>query len=534
MHISCRFLVSTVTGTVCGIIAYIFRGTVTPASLGLEYMEAVLTGDCRMPLWANLIRSTIAVVAIGGGLTVGPEIATVQFVSVVVSTFGQFLRLDDTTLKLFVACGAGAGFSGAFLMPIAGTLFVVEIMLHRAMESFHIAAVLLSAMMSLLTVLALLPHERSPIYSVELSSDIGIGYNALPNALLIAVICGLLGPSLLFFFDYTRYFMLRYIPNVIARMSLAGMIVGALSVFCPAVWGNGSETLQDRLDGLNPLQEDFFQFLLRLVATSVATSACLPNAVLIPIMTYGSFIGEFVGQLLLTPTSPHDAQLWILVSMASLLAASTHAPMTSVLMVFEATYSYPYLLPAVPAAVLATAISRSIRGRSMYAEALGRHHHLIRREQKKAQLRARSPSHRQLKSRDPDHPHEDFMSMDNRNCDNLSDSSEGDNRGTRLSVGSLHDEEDHSVHNENAGNDDYDFDRLTTDSDVRPTKDLQVPTVTNDMSSDGNHVIGGDTYAMETRDVEISSDHNECRRSSAESEAKPLENIKLESSSKEK
>ncbi len=111
-------------------------------------MEAVLTGDCRMPLISNLIRSAVAVISIGGSLTVGPEIVTVQFVSAVVSSFGQLIRLDDTTLKLFVACGAAAGFSGAFLTPISGTLFVVEIMLHRAMESFHIAAVLLASMIS--------------------------------------------------------------------------------------------------------------------------------------------------------------------------------------------------------------------------------------------------------------------------------------------------------------------------------------------------------------------------------------------------
>ncbi|OIQ71054.1 voltage-gated ClC-type chloride channel ClcB [mine drainage metagenome] len=57
--------------------------------------------------------------------------------------------------------------------------------------------------------------------------------------------------------------------------------------------------------------------------------------------------------------------------MGSLLAATTHAPAMSAIMVFEVTRNYNVVLAAMPACVVASVLGSLLRERSVYAEALG-------------------------------------------------------------------------------------------------------------------------------------------------------------------
>ncbi|MBV8209296.1 MAG: chloride channel protein [Burkholderiaceae bacterium] len=57
--------------------------------------------------------------------------------------------------------------------------------------------------------------------------------------------------------------------------------------------------------------------------------------------------------------------------MGSLLAATTHAPAMSAILVFETTRSYDVVIASMPACVISAVIAHVIRHRSVYSEALG-------------------------------------------------------------------------------------------------------------------------------------------------------------------
>ena len=65
----------------------------------------------------------------------------------------------------------------------------------------------------------------------------------------------------------------------------------------------------------------------------------------------------------------HPAHL-ALVGMAAMLAGTTHAPLTAILIVYELTQSYQVMLPLMFAAVVATIVSRSINRDSIYTSRL--------------------------------------------------------------------------------------------------------------------------------------------------------------------
>ena len=76
-----------------------------------------------------------------------------------------------------------------------------------------------------------------------------------------------------------------------------------------------------------------------------------------------------------------------MVGMGALLAATTYAPLMSILMIFEMTLSYEVMLPLMLACITGFVIAQKIRPDSVYAKSLASNR--IAREQ----IRAAPSSH---------------------------------------------------------------------------------------------------------------------------------------------
>ena len=333
---------------------------------GPEYMEAVRVGDGVLPLGPNLTRTLSSLVGVSSGITIGREGTMIQFAALVASLLGRIGRADAAHRRLIVACGAAAGFAGAYHAPIAGTLFVSEVIL-GGLALREIAAILVAAVMGELTTQAL--FATGPLY---LSHVIPVvGFSDLLDAVLIGVIAGLLGPAFLWLLDTARRRYQPLIDFLPLRMGLMGLLIGLLSMIRPEVWGNGYSVVQSLLVDHWALSTLALVFVLRLIAVTAASAAGIPGGVLTPTLMLGGAIGLMVHHSLLFGEATHAQALWVLVGMGSLLAATTHAPAMSAIMVFEITRNYNVVLAAMPACVVASVLGSLLRERSVYAEALG-------------------------------------------------------------------------------------------------------------------------------------------------------------------
>jgi CIC family chloride channel protein len=334
---------------------------------GPEYMEAVRVGDGRLPLRSNLIRTASSLVAVSGGITIGREGAMIQFGAVIASIIGRIVRADVAQRRLVVACGAAAGFAAAYHAPIAGTLFVAEIIL-GGLRLREIAAVLVAAVIGELTTQSL--AATGPLYLALAVPPVSFG--DLLDASLLGLLAGLVGPLFLELLDSSRRAYQARVTWLPLRLGLAGLLIGLLSLMRPEVWGNGYSVVQSFLVDHWELSTVALVCLLRLIAVAAASAAGIPGGVLTPTLALGGAMGLMVAQFFLIPEASHSQALWTLVGMGSLLAATTHAPAMSAIMVFEITRNYNVVMASMPACVIASVIGSLLRHRSVYSEALGR------------------------------------------------------------------------------------------------------------------------------------------------------------------
>ncbi|MDE2295083.1 MAG: chloride channel protein [Gammaproteobacteria bacterium] len=333
---------------------------------GPEYMEAVRVGDGRLPLVPNLVRTGSSLLAVSGGITIGREGTMIQFAALISSLIGRAGRASMEHQRLVVACGAAAGFAGAYHAPIAGTLFVAEIIL-GGLELREIAAVLVAAVIGELTTQSL--FVIGPLYAAHRVP--AASFVDLLDGCLLGVLAGVIGPAFLWLLDASRRAYQARMSSLPLRMGLAGILIGLLSLLRPEVWGNGYSVVQSFLVDPWTLSGVAAVLATRLIAVTAASAAGIPGGVLTPTLTLGGAMGLIVAHGWLVPAASHSQTLWALVGMGSLLAATTHAPAMSAILVFEMTGNYNVVMVAMPACVLASVVGSVLRHRSVYAEALG-------------------------------------------------------------------------------------------------------------------------------------------------------------------
>lgn len=109
----------------------------------------------------------------------------------------------------------------------------------------------------------------------------------------------------------------------------------------------------------------------KLLAITASSGSSAPGGVFTPTLFVGAALGSIIGQLFgLWPGMDTAVPLLLaLTGMATLLAATTHAPIMAALMVFEMTGEYALLPGILLSCVIATTVSRGLRPVSVYHSA---------------------------------------------------------------------------------------------------------------------------------------------------------------------
>ncbi|MBM3114936.1 voltage-gated ClC-type chloride channel ClcB [Jeongeupia naejangsanensis] len=327
-----------------------------------DYIEAVTIGDGRLDQrggFGKIIASFLVVVA---GGAVGREGAMVLLAALTCSFIGTRVRhLVD--LRLVVACGVAAGFAAAYHAPLASSLFIAEVLL-GSLALAAIGPVILAAVTSALVTYALSGDGK--LYQVAASAPLDA--TGLALVALIGVVAGVLGPLFLAWLDASRKGFARLNWPLPLQLAAGGLLVGLVSVLRPEAWGNGYSAVQAFL--LAPAAWQIVTLILvcKLIAVAGSIGSGAPGGIFTPTLLVGAAFGQLAARLLapLAPGAGHPL-LFTISGMGVFLAATTHAPVMSALMVLEMTGQVQLLLALLPACVIAAGISRRLRATSVYA-----------------------------------------------------------------------------------------------------------------------------------------------------------------------
>jgi CIC family chloride channel protein len=358
-----RLMAPAIGGLAAGLLLWLAERSRRPAPLphGGDYIEAVVIGRGRLDLRGGALKVLASLLVVSTGGAVGREGAMVLLAAMLASMVGRLLaRVVD--LRLVVGCGAAAGLAAAYHAPLAGAVFVAEI-LFGSLALSQLGPVMVAAVMSYGVTVAF--GERALLFPLVAPADIGVTPIALMTAL--GLVAGVVGAGLLHGLEISRQAFTRLALPLPVAFALGGLIVGLLSLWRPEVWGNGYSSIEQQLTTPDPWQVIALVLALKLLAIGATTGSGAPGGVFTPTLFVGATAGALAATALHALGFTQVVEpVYAVVGMATLLAATTHAPVMAALMVFEMTGQYG-LLPALPlACVVATLVSQRLHASSVY------------------------------------------------------------------------------------------------------------------------------------------------------------------------
>ncbi|MCB9845966.1 MAG: chloride channel protein [Phycisphaeraceae bacterium] len=365
-----------------------------------QVMAALIQKGGVIPARIGIVKVIASIFTVASGGSAGTEGPIVQIGATAGSVAGRRLKIPREHLRTLVGCGAAAGISAIFNAPIAGVFFVLEILL-RDFSLRTFSPIVISSVFSAVTMQAL-RGANNPIFPVGQGlHEASFGAAELPSYLLLGAVCGLIAVG------FNR--MLHACEDIYARVRLHPVlkpvsgaalliVVGGATLLLsraagaagtpaevPAVFGNGYDIIGNLLDptsflpgeSLVPTALWFLALLVVLkgIATTLTLGSGGSGGVFAPSLFLGATAGAAVGvgleHLSLMPDGSSPAA-YALVGMAAVVAGSTHAPLTAILILFELTRNIYVMLPIMLAAIVATGVAQLIERDSIYTYKLRR------------------------------------------------------------------------------------------------------------------------------------------------------------------
>ncbi len=338
-----------------------------------EVMLAVDQNGGRIRPRVAAVKSLASALCIGSGGSVGREGPIVQIGSALGSGFGQWLRLPEDRLRLLVACGAAGGISATFNAPIAGVFFALELILRDfEIESFAVvvvssvsAAVIGRAAFGSAPFLTLSTFQQHSTWEYGLYAGLG----------LLAAVCGVAFIRVLYGMEDAAD---RLWPGPEwLRPACGGVLLGLLLLALPQMYGVGYPVLEHAVSGGYVLWFLVALLLGKLVATSLTMAIGGSGGVFAPSLFIGAMLGAAYADVAgtLIPGTVGQTGGYALVGMGAVFAATSRAPITAVVIIFELTGDYHLILPLMLAVVVATTLAALLSQDSIYTLKLRRRGH---------------------------------------------------------------------------------------------------------------------------------------------------------------
>ncbi|MFA3783681.1 chloride channel protein [Melioribacteraceae bacterium 4301-Me] len=352
-----------------------------------EVIKAVAIRGGHIPLRTTIFHFIAPVISIGSGNTVGPEGPAAQIGGGLASKLASLFKLSDSRKRIFTAAGAGAAIAAIFNTPMGGIFFALEVVLLNDFQTATFSALILSSVTAS-TISRIFLGNKSVFNFV--SPSIG-SYQNLYLYAILGILAGLISLAFIRYSDMLDKFIRKKLIKIFPQwilMTFVGLLMGISGYFYKDIFGIG-------YIGINHI-------LAQLLTWKVVLVLLVLKFILVPlILNTGGFGGTFAPSLFMGACVGYlfalalnyfwgfgvDTTAFILVGMGAILGGANSIPISAILIIFEMTKDYSFIIPLMIAVVASTMIVQiSLKGSvhvkhledQGYRLAIGRQHSILR------------------------------------------------------------------------------------------------------------------------------------------------------------
>ena len=370
-----RRMVAPVVGGIIvgGLMLVLYPGLPRPPGVAHVIAASALRRG-TMSSRDGIKAAALNAISLGFGASVGREGPMVHWGATIGAWGARALGLDPRIRRTLLACGVSAAVAASFNAPLAGVFFALEVVVgHYAFSVF--APCVLAALTATLVGRAV----RGDDPAFVMPEIVIAGPIDFPLFGALGGVSGLMAVLFIFMsFRIVRLAEQLRLPWW-CRPAIAGLIVGLIAIQLPQVLGIGYEATQLALAG----QYGLLLLVSILAGKIICATACqglgFGGGVFSPSLLIGAALGAVFGRLVgWLPWETSEASAYAIVGMGAVAAAVLGAPISTVLMVFELTGSYPMAVGSMVAVVFAVGLSRTLTGHSFFTRQLQMMGHDIR------------------------------------------------------------------------------------------------------------------------------------------------------------
>jgi CIC family chloride channel protein len=364
-----RLLVPTLGGLVAGLVLLLLRGRKPPFGLAdLVVMVQLRKGALR--LRETLVQMLSSACTIGSGGSIGREGANAHLAAMAATLVARWTRLGSRPRSVLIGCGIAAGMATSYNAPIAAAIFVMEVVLGNFAMDVCAPIVVASVLATIVRKRILEEHAVYSDSAAAVSAE--LAWTLILAAIVLGALCGVGGILFRGALHWGKRAFTALRMPIPLTMAAGGLVVGAIGIFMPETWGNGFDVIRVVADGNASLGVVLTLFFWKQIATVATVGSGGLGGIFTPNLVIGAAFGALFAHCVdwFTPLTAGETTAFVFVGMAGLTAATMHAPVTALVLVFELTGHYELTLPVMLCAIVASIVASLLDQDSYYTAAI--------------------------------------------------------------------------------------------------------------------------------------------------------------------
>ncbi|MBZ0184933.1 MAG: chloride channel protein, partial [Candidatus Obscuribacterales bacterium] len=333
---------------------------------GIPQTKAALAGaDVPLGFRTAMVKLLSCIVSLGTGLALGREGPTVQVAAGISARFSTWIRTTPLHRTQLIAAGAGAGLAAAFNAPLAGALFVLEVLLQK-MSGLAVGTTVVACFVAAV-VSRLVGVQSLDIDFNDLAPKATFIYYDIPFYILLGIVAGAFGAL----FNRTQIIGMRLTRDIIKlplpiSCAIAGLLTGCALAMLPSFFANYAGLREHLVRGSADVHVAVVALANQFALTTLALSSGVPGGIFAPSLTMGACIGHLVAAAEHYLIGTTNVATFSIVGMGAVFCAVARSPMTAVVIIFEMTTDFNVVLPLMVSCVIAYLVAERLDPGSMY------------------------------------------------------------------------------------------------------------------------------------------------------------------------